>query len=61
VKLLEWRESVNLTAGLPVARTSPDHGTAHDIAGRNKADASSMKAALELAVKMATARVEAQA
>jgi len=61
VKLLEWRDSVNLTAGLPVARTSPDHGTAHDIAGRNKADASSMKAALELAVKMATARVEAQA
>ncbi|MFG0275470.1 MAG: 4-hydroxythreonine-4-phosphate dehydrogenase PdxA [Phycisphaerales bacterium] len=61
VKLLEWRDSVNVTAGLPVPRTSPDHGTAYDIAGRNKADASSMKAALELAVKMATARVEAEA
>jgi len=60
VKLLEWRDSVNVTAGLPIPRTSPDHGTAFDIAGKNRADPSSMKAALSLAAEMATARVGAQ-
>lgn len=61
VKLLEWEHAVNVTVGLPVPRTSPDHGTAFDIAGRNRADASSMKAALELAVRMATQRAAAVA
>jgi 4-hydroxythreonine-4-phosphate dehydrogenase len=45
-KSLAHGEGVNYTAGLPVARTSPDHGTAFDIAGKAKADESSMRAAI---------------
>jgi len=56
VKLLGWKEAVNLTLGLPIIRTSPDHGTAFDIAGRNKADPSSMKAAIRLAIDLACRR-----
>jgi len=52
VKLLDRDSAVNVTVGLPVIRTSPDHGTAFDIAGKGKADAGSMKAAIRLAVKM---------
>ncbi len=52
-KLLAWEVGVNTTVGLPVPRTSPDHGTAFDIAGRNLADAGSMKAAIELAIRLA--------
>ncbi len=47
---------VNYTAGLPIIRTSPDHGTAFDIAGKNKADERSFIQAYQLAVKMATNR-----
>jgi len=53
VKLLAFDRAVNATIGLPVIRTSPDHGTAFDIVGRNIADPGSMKAALECAVRMA--------
>ncbi len=53
IKLLAWREAVNLTLGLPIIRTSPDHGTAFDIAGKNKADPSSMIAAIHLAIDLA--------
>ena len=53
IKLLAWKEAVNVTLGLPILRTSPDHGTAFDIAGRNRADASSMAAAIRLAVDLA--------
>lgn len=53
VKLLAFEEAVNLTLGLPIIRTSVDHGTAFDIVGKNKADAGSMKAAIRLAVAMA--------
>jgi 4-phospho-D-threonate 3-dehydrogenase / 4-phospho-D-erythronate 3-dehydrogenase len=60
VKLLAWDSAVNVTVGLPTVRTSPDHGTAFDIAGRNKADAGSMRSALQLAVKMAVMRNVAQ-
>ncbi len=56
VKLLAWREAVNVTLGLPIIRTSPDHGTAFDIAGNNKADASSITAAIHLAIDLAVAR-----
>jgi len=56
VKLLAWDEAVNTTIGLPTVRTSPDHGTAFDIAGQNKADPGSMRAALDLAITMASAR-----
>jgi 4-hydroxythreonine-4-phosphate dehydrogenase len=45
-KTLATGDGVNFTAGLPVVRTSPDHGTAFDIAGKNKADASSFLAAI---------------
>jgi len=47
------KELVNFTAGLPFVRTSPAHGTAFDIAGKNKADPSSMSAAIKLACQLA--------
>ena len=53
VKLLGWQHAVNLTLGLPIIRTSPDHGTAFDIAGKGKADPSSMTAAINLAIDLA--------
>ncbi len=53
VKLLAFDRAVNLTLGLPIIRTSPDHGTAYDIAGKNLADAGSMKSAIRLAVDLA--------
>lgn len=56
IKLLAWDRAVNMTVGLPVVRTSPDHGTAFDIAGQNKADPGSMKAAIELAIEMVCAK-----
>jgi 4-hydroxythreonine-4-phosphate dehydrogenase len=54
VKLLGWESAVNTTLGLPIVRTSPDHGTAFDIVGKNVADPGSMKAAIRLAAQMAT-------
>lgn len=45
-KTIAMGEGVNFTAGLPFVRTSPDHGTAFDIAGKNKADATSFTAAV---------------
>lgn len=56
VKLLAFDRAVNTTIGLPFVRTSPDHGTAFDIAGQGIADATSMKAAIHLAAKLATKR-----
>jgi 4-hydroxythreonine-4-phosphate dehydrogenase len=56
VKLLAFGQSVNVTLGLPIIRTSVDHGTAFDIAGHGKADAGSMVAAVLLAARLATAR-----
>jgi len=53
VKMLAFDTAVNTTLGLPMIRTSVDHGTAFDIVGRNKADAGSMKAAIRLAIKQA--------
>lgn len=52
LKLLSWEDGVNVTIGLPIVRTSPDHGTAFDIAGHGTADPRSMQAALALAVNM---------
>jgi len=54
VKCLSFGASVNVTLGLPLVRTSVDHGTAFDIAGKNLADASSMQAAIKLAAKLVT-------
>jgi 4-hydroxythreonine-4-phosphate dehydrogenase len=53
MKLLDFAQTVNVSLGLPILRTSVDHGTAFDIVGQNRADAKSMKAALRLAVTMA--------
>ena len=56
VKLLAFGQAVNVTIGLPIIRTSVDHGTAFDIAGKGVADAGSMIAAVRLAAQMAQAR-----
>jgi 4-hydroxythreonine-4-phosphate dehydrogenase len=55
IKTLDFSGGVNITLGLPFIRTSPDHGTAFDIAGQGKADATSMIAAIRMAAKMAAA------
>jgi 4-hydroxythreonine-4-phosphate dehydrogenase len=60
LKLVAWRDAVNLTVGLPFVRTSPDHGTAFDIAGRNLADPSSMRAAIALATDLGARRIRSQ-
>ena len=52
LKLLEFGRSVNVSMGLPIIRTSPDHGTAYEIAGSGRARAESMTAAMVLAAKM---------
>lgn len=56
VKLVDFDEAVNLTLGLPIVRTSPDHGTAYDIAGKGIARSTSMQCALSLAIKMLARR-----
>jgi 4-hydroxythreonine-4-phosphate dehydrogenase len=56
IKTLAFDNAVNVTLGLPFIRTSPDHGTAFDIAGTGKANPSSLIAALRLAARMAAAQ-----
>jgi 4-hydroxythreonine-4-phosphate dehydrogenase len=56
IKTLAFDEGVNVTLGLPFIRTSPDHGTAFDIAGTGRANPSSLVAALRLAARMAAAQ-----
>jgi 4-hydroxythreonine-4-phosphate dehydrogenase len=56
IKSLSFWDGVNVTLGLPIVRTSPDHGTALDIAGQGKADPRSMIAAVKMAADMADAR-----
>jgi 4-hydroxythreonine-4-phosphate dehydrogenase len=53
VKLLNFEHAVNITIGIPIIRTSPAHGTAFDIAGRNLASPAGMKAAILTAIQMA--------
>lgn len=57
VKLMAFDRAVNTTIGLPFVRTSPDHGTAFDIAGKGVADASSMMAAIEFAAQVVKNRL----
>jgi len=57
VKLAAFGQAVNVTLGLPIVRTSVDHGTAFDIAGQDKADASSMIEAVVLAARLTLSRV----
>jgi 4-hydroxythreonine-4-phosphate dehydrogenase len=56
LKMVAFDSGVNWTLGLPFVRTSPDHGTAYDIAGRGKANPSSMRAAIHLAKQLARNR-----
>ena len=53
IKVAAFGRGVNVTLGLPFIRTSPDHGTAFDIAGQGRADPSSMRTAIELAIELA--------
>ena len=59
VKYLGVEQGVNVTLGLPFVRTSPDHGTAFDIAGTGKADPASLTYALKQAIAMTGARATA--
>ncbi|MDZ8239896.1 MAG: 4-hydroxythreonine-4-phosphate dehydrogenase PdxA [Nostoc sp. ChiQUE01a] len=59
VKLMAFDRAVNTSIGLPFVRTSPDHGTAFDIAGKGIADATSMKAAIDLAAELVSQRMAA--
>ena len=58
IKALHFEDAVNVTLGLPIVRTAPDHGTAFDIAGRDRADPRPMAAAMRLAAQMAVTRAE---
>ncbi len=60
VKLVAFGRAVNVTLGLPIVRTSVDHGTAFDIAGRGVADPSSLVEAIKLAAKLAAQRAPSQ-
>jgi 4-hydroxythreonine-4-phosphate dehydrogenase len=53
---MAFENGVNFTAGLPIVRTSPDHGTAYDIAGKNLANENSFREALYLAAEIVNQR-----
>ncbi len=56
LKMRHFDDGINITLGLPIIRTSVDHGTAYDLAGTGKATSTSMKMAVRMAVKLATGR-----
>jgi 4-hydroxythreonine-4-phosphate dehydrogenase len=56
IKTLSFWDGVNVTLGLPIVRTSPDHGTALDLAGTGRADCRSLAAAVQLASRLAAQR-----
>jgi 4-hydroxythreonine-4-phosphate dehydrogenase len=58
IKTIAFDRAVNVTLGLPFVRTSPDHGTAFDIAGSGRANPASLLAALKLAARLATAKTK---
>ena len=58
LKTLHFDEGVNLTLGLPIVRTAPDHGTAFEIAGKDRADPGAMIAAIQLAAQCAAVRAQ---
>jgi 4-hydroxythreonine-4-phosphate dehydrogenase len=60
LKLLHFSDAVNISLGLPIVRTSVDHGTAYDIAGKGVADPSSLIAAVKMAARIVSARRNAQ-
>jgi 4-hydroxythreonine-4-phosphate dehydrogenase len=57
MKLIDFERTVNISLGIPIIRTSVDHGTAFDIAGQNRADCRNMQAAMRMAVKMAIGKL----
>jgi 4-hydroxythreonine-4-phosphate dehydrogenase len=57
MKLIDFEATVNVSLGIPIIRTSVDHGTAFDIAGKNLGDATNMKAAMRLAARMAAGKI----
>ena len=57
-KAIAFADGVNFTAGLPVVRTSPDHGTAYDMAGRDEADPRSMMQAIYTAIDIFRHRLQ---
>jgi 4-hydroxythreonine-4-phosphate dehydrogenase len=59
IKALHFEDAVNVTLGLPIVRTAPDHGTAFDIAGQDRADPRPMAAAIRMAAENAILRAEA--
>jgi 4-hydroxythreonine-4-phosphate dehydrogenase len=59
LKALHFDEGVNITLGLPIVRTAPDHGTAFDIAGEDRADPRAMGAAIRMAAECAAFRAMA--
>ena len=61
MKLIDFEGTVNISLGIPIIRTSVDHGTAFDIAGKNQADARSMKQAMRIAARMAATRLAMEA
>lgn len=61
LKAIHFEDGVNITLGLPIVRTSPDHGTAFDIAGEDKADPRAMAAAIRMAAEAAEVRLNAAA
>lgn len=58
IKALHFEQAVNITLGLPIVRTAPDHGTAFDIAGQDRADARPMAAAIRMAAESAALRAD---
>src|SRR5436305_7954668 len=58
IKALHFEDAVNVTLGLPIVRTAPDHGTAFDIAGQDRADARPMAAAIRMAAESAILRAQ---
>jgi 4-hydroxythreonine-4-phosphate dehydrogenase len=56
MKLIDFEGTVNISIGIPIIRTSVDHGTAFDIAGKNRVDAHSMKQAMRMAARMAATK-----
>lgn len=57
MKLIDFEQTVNVSLGIPIIRTSVDHGTAFDIAGQNRADSRNMQSAMRMALRMAHGRL----
>jgi 4-hydroxythreonine-4-phosphate dehydrogenase len=61
MKLIDFERTVNISLGIPIIRTSVDHGTAFDIAGQNRADCRNMQSAMSMALRMAAGRLNREA